>query len=152
MSGHDNLGPMFKPHQTPEGTQVHVPLFMTGQEIFEHTRAGDYAGSRRDFSAQKANNAQIQESIYAKKASGGGNPRQKWYATVGGPELGPVESVKQHGYEWTSVDKPYTHVVVNVGNPMGPSTLEGHHRTAAMRKYRPDEFIPITEVRNPHYK
>jgi hypothetical protein len=137
---------MFKPVQTPEGTQVHVPLFMTGEELFQHTRVGDHAGFGRDFAAQKANDASMKESLYAQKAAGGGNPRQQWKSSHGGPELGPVESVKQHGYEWTPSNKPLTHVFINVEHPMGPSIRDGHHRTASMRKNRPDEFIPITNI------
>ena len=153
MSGADNLGPMFLPHVTPEGTSITPPMFMTGSEIKSHYRVGDYAGSQRDFKTQNkpvdASNpegpTQKDRIFESKLASSKGSSRSRtWHSSVGGQQEGIHASIEKHGYDWGSDGDVRTHVFVDPLDTKGPRILDGHHRTAAMASLRPNEFVPTS--------
>ena len=159
MSGADNLGPMFLAHTNAAGTTVTPPMFMTADEVIQHHRAGDFMGAGRDFATQnkpvdatKPDGPTQKDRIFENKlASGRSSSRSRtWHASVGGQQEGVGKSIEKHGYDWGKGGDVRTHVFVDPTHEMGPSVLDGHHRIAAMKEHRPDEFIPTSVfIKNP---
>lgn len=153
MSGADNLGPMFLAHTNEAGTTITPPMFMTGSEVISHYRAGDYQGAGRDFATQNkpvdASNPEgptQKDRIFENKlkSSKGQSSARQWHSKFGGQQEGIHASIDKHGYDWGDKGDVRTHVFVDPTQKMGPSILDGHHRTAAMKALRPDEFIPTS--------
>lgn len=59
------------------------------------------------------------------------------------PDL--IEHIKERGYDWS---KPVTiHAVEDTsGVKLTGMLADGHHRLAAMKKHRPDEFMPLKTI------